>query len=96
MLETNLPGNHEIRDALLAAGFDQFDYQSGVLLGQLNKAMKGDTEAAKFVRDSSGQKPTESLQVSSIDDVPVSELDLSQLTTEQLRERIAELEAEEE
>ena len=92
MLETNLPEGDELRDVLAAAGFDQFDYQSGVLLGQMNKAIRGDTEAAKFVRDSSGQKPTETMQVGGLDDVPISEMDLSALTTAQLREKMAEVE----
>ena len=93
MLETDLPQNDEVRAALAEAGFDQYDYQSGVLLAQLRKALIGDTDAAKFVRDSSGQKPTESLQVSNLDDVPVTEMDLSQLSTEELKARIAEIEA---
>lgn len=93
MLETDLPQNDDVRAALAEAGFDQYDYQSGVLLAQLRKALVGDTEAAKFVRDSSGQKPTDSLQVGNLDDVPVTELDLSQLSTEELKARIAEIEA---
>jgi len=96
MLETDLPNNDEVRDALAAAGFEQFDYQSGVLLAQLRKALIGDTEAAKFVRDSSGQKPTDSLQVGQLDDVPVTEMDLSQLSTAELKEMIAEIEASDE
>jgi len=93
MLETDLPQNDEVREALADAGFDQFDYQSGVLLAQLRKALIGDTEAAKFVRDSSGQKPTESLQVGQLDDVPVTEMDLSQLSTAELKQMIADIEA---
>ena len=95
MLETNLPKNSEVKEALVEAGFDQFDYQSGVLLAQLKKALIGDTEAAKFVRDSSGQKPTDSLQVGNLDDVPVTEMDLSQLSTAELKQMIADAETEE-
>lgn len=91
MLETGLPDG-EIKQALIEAGFDQTDYQAGVLLAQLRKALIGDTEAAKFVRDSSGQKPTETMQVGTMDDIPISEMDLSQLSTAELREKIAELE----
>lgn len=96
MLETDLPQNDEVRAALAEAGFEQYDYQSGVLLAQLRKALIGDTEAAKFVRDSSGQKPTESLQVGQLDDIPVTEMDLSQLSTDELKEMIANIEAGEE
>ena len=96
MLETGLPDG-EIKQALIDAGFDQTDYQAGVLLAQMKKAVYlGDTEAAKFVRDSSGQKPTESVQLNTQDDIPISEMDLSQLSAAELREKIAELEAEEE
>jgi hypothetical protein len=97
MLETELTGDTEdVRENLEACGFDQFDYQSGILLSQIMKALHGDTDAARFVRDSSGQKPTETLQVGNMDDVPVTEMDLSQLSTAELKEMIAEIEASDE
>ena len=92
MLETELPDD-EFKAALIQAGFDQTDYQAGVLLAQLRKALIGDTEAAKFVRDSSGQKPTESLQVGQLEDTPVTEMDLTQLSTAELQQMIADIEA---
>jgi hypothetical protein len=33
--------------------------QEAILIAQIQKAMKGDTRAAEYVRDSIGQKPTE-------------------------------------
>ena len=37
--------------------------QEAILIAQIQKAMKGDTRAAEYVRDSIGQKPSEKMQV---------------------------------
>lgn len=37
--------------------------QDAVMLAQIQKALKGDTTAAAFVRDTSGQKPVETHEV---------------------------------
>lgn len=36
--------------------------QDAVMLAQIQKALKGDTTAAAFLRDTAGEKPTEKLQ----------------------------------
>ncbi len=38
--------------------------QEAILIAQVQKAMKGDTRAAEYVRDSIGQKPTENMNMS--------------------------------
>lgn len=38
--------------------------QEAILIAQIQKAMKGDTRAAEYVRDSIGQKPTDSMNMS--------------------------------
>lgn len=38
--------------------------QEAILIAQVNKAMKGDTRAAEYVRDTMGQRPTESIDMS--------------------------------
>ena len=52
------------------------------------KAVDGDIEAARFVRDTVGEKPTESYQMS-VTDKPVKSLDLTQLTDEELEAMVA-------
>ena len=37
--------------------------QEAILIAQVNKAMKGDTRAAEYVRDIMGQKPTDSVDM---------------------------------
>lgn len=38
--------------------------QEAILIAQIQKAMKGDTRAAEYVRDTIGQEPTDKMQVS--------------------------------
>jgi hypothetical protein len=35
--------------------------QDAIMIGQIQKAMKGDTKAAEYVRDTLGQKPTDNI-----------------------------------
>lgn len=37
--------------------------QDAVMIAQIQKALKGDTNAAAFVRDTAGQKPTDSMDM---------------------------------
>lgn len=57
--------------------------QEAILIAQVQKAMKGDTRAAEYVRDSIGQKPTDSVQVSGDVNNP-----MAGLTTEELKKLI--------
>ena len=56
---------------------------------QTLKAMSGDTKAAEFVRDTSGQKPTDSLVVGNLDDQPFELIDLGALSDAELKELAA-------
>ena len=57
--------------------------QEAIMLAQIQKAIKGDTRAAEFVRDASGNKIAESLNVNGSINNP-----LAGMTTEELRELI--------
>lgn len=48
------------------------------------KALAGDVEAARFVRDSVGEKPVQGVEVGNLDDRPFETLNLTELTDEQL------------
>lgn len=54
--------------------------QEAIMLAQVKKAVKGDTRAAEFIRDSSGNKLKEGLEISGEVNNP-----LAGLTTEELK-----------
>jgi hypothetical protein len=68
----------EIRAALEQIGA-HVDIQGAILLAQARKAMTGDVEAARFVRDTLGQKPTETFNLA-MSDKPIKAVDLTQMS----------------
>ena len=84
MLDTQLCANDELKQELQDRGFKDYTEAAAVLLAQLNRARAGDTEAAKFLRDTSGQRPADQVAIGSFDDLPIQSLDLTELTDEQL------------
>ena len=96
MMEAEIPDEDAAKEELEMHGFTQTDYQAAVFWSQLKKAIyNGDTEAAKYVRDTSGYKPTDSMQIGNLDDKPFETLDLSKLSNEELRSLIAKRTSEE-
>lgn len=89
MLDTELSANDALRVELEDRGFRDYTEAAAVLFGQLNRARAGDTEAAKFLRDTSGQRPADQIALGSFDDLPFEQLDLSEMTDEDLL-RLAE------
>lgn len=60
----------------------------------MQKARRGDVESLRYLRDTIGEKPRDGLDVGVYEGQPVSEMDLSQLSDEQLRAMIAAREAD--
>ena len=91
VLEMRLNGEDEIRKALHDGGMhdNEINYAAGIIMVQTQKALSGDTKAAEFVRDTSGQKPVDGLVVGNLDDKPFETIDLGSLSDDQLRELIA-------
>lgn len=56
---------------------------NAVSLAQIINAAKGDTEAARFVRDTLGEKPTENYNLG-VSGKPIKALDLSKMSDEEL------------
>lgn len=56
--------NKKARETLEQFGIsgDDATYQAAIIVAQLNKALKGDTQAFIVLRDTSGQKPVEQVQ----------------------------------
>lgn len=90
ILSMKLQNEEEITAALREGGLDDedIDYAAGIILAQAIKAMGGDTRAAEFIRDTSGQKPSDSLQVGNLDSKPFEMIDFSGLNDAQLHEMI--------
>lgn len=59
--------------------------QEAIMLAQIRKAMKGDTKAAEFVRDSSGNKPKDDVAISGNINNPFADL-----STEELKKLIGD------
>lgn len=57
--------------------------QEAILIAQVQKAMKGDTKAAEYVRDTIGQKPVDNVNMSGEVNNPFAEL-----TTEELKKMV--------
>jgi len=67
--------------------------ETAIALAAITKAAHDDIEAARFLRDTRGEKPTDQLAVGNFFDAgySVRDLDLSQFSTEQLQAMVAEL-----
>ena len=67
----------------------------GTMLDAINLAVSeraslGDVEAARFLRDTVGEKPRDGLEIGNLDDKPLASLDMSKLTDDQLRALVAQ------
>lgn len=86
--------DQELREVLLAEGLPP-TYEMAMSYAAIKRAVKGDIEAARFIRDTLGQKPAESLAIAPLLDQPVRNLDLSKLTDEELMALAARYDEEE-
>ena len=59
------------------------NHENAMMLASAKRAMLGDIEAARFVRDTVGEKPTEAMQLA-ITDKPVKALDMAGLSDQEL------------
>lgn len=78
----------EAAAALLRAAGIEPTHKANVAMQAVLKAETGDIEAAKFVRDTIGEKPTENMIVGTLDAEALSKMDLSQLSDAELTEMI--------
>jgi hypothetical protein len=77
----------DVDDRKLAEAMEQIGIeptrQNAIVLSTIAKASAGDIEAARFVRDTIGEKPTEQYNIATMDK-PIKALDLSGMTDEEL------------
>lgn len=74
----------ELREELERAGLPA-THESAICYAAIRRAARGDIEAARFVRDTVGEKPMATLAVAPLPDVPISSLDLSKYSDDELR-----------
>lgn len=97
LLDMDMVEGDEVREALRLRGLDEANMTeaAAILFAQVQKARLGDTEAARFLRDTSGQKPVDNVAIGNMDDKPFASMDLSKLSADQLAELVEEGEDDE-
>lgn len=85
LLEAPLLDDPATAAALEALGL-QADQQSAILLKAIDQARRGDMESARYARDTSGQAPAQMVELGGMDGKPIQQMNLSELSTEQLQE----------
>lgn len=75
-------------DKLEALGLDP-TWATDANVAVMQKARKGDVESLRYLRDTIGEKPRDGLEIGNLDGQPLSTIDLSTLSDEQLRAMIA-------
>jgi hypothetical protein len=82
ILSLDVP-DKDLRAALVAIGLDP-SVATQINYAVATRAMGGDVESARYVRDTIGEKPVSGIEVGNLDDKPFKSLDMSKLTDEQL------------
>ncbi len=93
MLGAELPEEDEVRNTLETMGVEA-SQEAAIALAMIQKARKGEVEAARFLRDSSGQKISEGLTLETIEKSDV--IDLSRLSNAELTAMIRRAEKQNE
>ena len=95
MLDGQVLETDEIYEELTSRGFENC-YANAMMLSVMMKAMHGDVDAARFIRDTAGQKPSDQVQIGNIDGVPFMRREMANLSDDALRQMIEEAEYDEE
>lgn len=75
--------DEELRSALLAVGLEP-THETAIAFAAILRAERGDIEAARFIRDTRGEKPTNNIAVGNILDTPTTEIDFGKLSDAEL------------
>lgn len=87
MSPDHVPGAEDLAQVLAAAGITDATMADAVMLAQALKALRGDTEAARFVRDTSGERPADQVSITTGEVVDVDAV--AEMTDAQLAELAA-------
>lgn len=77
--------DRKAKEILALYGIEDAQQADALALAMLLKAKLGDVEAAKFARDSSGERPTQGVEVGNLDDRPFESIDLGKLSDDELQ-----------
>jgi len=88
-----LPSAEKLAGVLQAAGIDAATVADALVLAQALKAAQGDTEAARYIRDTAGERPADLLQVSAADR-PIDADSVTELSDEELAQLAEDLKPE--
>lgn len=91
----NITTEEEVLEKLRELGIDDATNAEAMMVVAVRKAMRGDVEALKFVRDTAGESPSNRVELTGDPDRPVATLDLRGMSEEELL-RLAEAKADEE
>ena len=91
MLDAEPLETDEVYAELDSRGFDN-SYAAAIMLSAISKAMHGDIEAARFVRDTAGQKPKDQVEIGNIDGIPLMRKEMSNMSDEAIMALIQEAE----
>ena len=78
----------EAVNALKALGLDE-SFANAANLAVLRRAVKGDVESLRYIRDTIGEKPREGLEIGNLDGKPLATIDMSKMTDAELMALIA-------
>lgn len=95
LLESPLLDDEETAELLRRMDLEP-DQQGAILLAAIQKAKRGDIEAARYARDTSGQAPAQQMEIGGMDGKPIETMDLSGMSTEELERLLTEAEKESE
>lgn len=84
LLAAKLIDDPETEQALATLGLEA-DQQGAMLLAALRKSQAGDIEAARFVRDTSGQAPAQMVELGGLEGKPLQGVNLAELSNEELQ-----------
>ena len=84
LLSAALVDDPETEQALATLGLEA-DQQGAMLLAALRKSQTGDIEAARFVRDTSGQAPAQMVELGGLEGKPLQGVNLAELSNEELQ-----------
>ena len=80
----NIVSDEEVIEKLKELGIEDATNAEALMVVALKKALKGDVDAMRFVRDTGGESPSNKVELSGDPDRPVATLDLRGMSEEEL------------
>lgn len=85
-----VPDEADVVNMLHEMGVDDPTGADAIMLAQYVKARRGDTDAARFIRDTAGEKPSSTMEINHLLDKPIGEIDFTRLSDAELEQLVQE------